>query len=47
MFEDLPELKNAQAVAMKIIEQDPKLEKKENVLFRKMIDEKFGDRIEI
>ncbi len=47
LFEDLPELKNAQAVAMKIIEQDPKLEKKENVLFRKMIDEKFGDRIEI
>ena len=47
LFEDIPELKNTQAVAMKIIEQDPKLEKKENVLFRKMIDEKFGDRIEI
>lgn len=47
LFEDIQELKNVQAVAMRIIEQDPKLEKKENVLFRKMIDEKFGDRIEI
>ena len=47
LFEDLQELKNVQAVALKIIEQDPKLEKKENVLFRKMIDEKFGNRIEI
>ena len=32
---------------MKIINDDPKLEKEKNSLLRKVVDEKFGDRIEI
>ncbi len=47
LFEDIQVLKSVQAIAMKIIDKDPKLEKDENKLLRKVIDEKFGNRIEI
>lgn len=47
LFEDIQVLKSVQAIAMKIIEKDPKLEKYENKLLRKVVDDKFGNRIEI
>lgn len=47
LFEDIQMLKAVQAIAIKIIEADPKLSKPENKLLRKVIDEKFGNRIEI
>ena len=47
LFEDIGTLKSVQAIAMKIINDDPKLEKEKNVLLRKCVDKKFGDRIEI
>ena len=47
LFEDIETLKSVQAVAMKIIDDDPKLEKDKNILLKKMVDNKFGDRIEI
>ena len=47
LFEDLDMLKLAQGIAMKIIDGDPTLEKKENKPLRKLVDEKFKDRLEI
>lgn len=47
LFEDIKMLKAVQAIAIKIIDRDPKLEKEENKLLRKVVDEKFGNRIEI
>ena len=47
LFEDMPMLKMVQSIALTIIEKDPKLEKKENEVLRKMVQEKFKDRIEI
>lgn len=40
-------LKCVQSVAMKIISDDPKLEKEENLLLNKLIKDKFSSRIEI
>lgn len=40
-------LKMVQSLAIKILQDDPKLEKEENRLLKKMVKEKFGDRIEI
>lgn len=47
LFEDIQMLKSVQAIAVKIIDDDPKLEKEKNVLLKKVVDNKFGDRIEI
>ena len=47
LFEDISILKQVQGIAMEIIDEDPTLEKKENVLLKKIVDEKFKDRIEI
>ena len=47
LFEDIKELKLVQTIAIQIIEKDPKLEKEENQLLRKMVDKKFGERIDI
>ncbi len=47
LFEDIQMLKSIQAIALGIIGKDPKLEKEENRLLRKLIDTKFGNRIEI
>ena len=47
LFEDIDTLKMVQAIAMEIINKDPLLEKEENKVLQKMIDEKFKDRIEI
>lgn len=47
LFTDVEILKLAEAVATKIVDEDPNLEKKENELLKKLIKEKFTDRIEI
>ncbi len=47
LFEDLAVLKSVQSVAIKIISEDPKLEKEENFKLKKLIKDKFSNRIEI
>ncbi len=47
LFEDIGILKQVQGIAMEIIDNDPFLEKEENKLLRKLVDEKFKNRIEI
>lgn len=47
LFEDMKTLKIVQNLAMKIISDDPKLEKEENKLLRGLIKDKFVKRIEI
>ena len=47
LFEDMKTLKIAQAEALQIINEDPKLGLEKNKLFKKQIEEKFTSRIEI
>ena len=47
LFEDIEMLKSIQSVAIKIMEEDPNLEKEKNLLLRKQIENKFKYRIEI
>ena len=47
LFEDVDILKMVQSVAMKILLDDPKLEKKENRCLKELIKDKFTKRIEI
>ena len=47
LFQDMPILKQVQELSYKILQNDPKLEKKENENLRRMTKEKFGDRLEI
>ena len=47
LFEDIDLLKQAQGIAMEIIDKDPLLEDKDNEPLRKLVDEKFKNRIEI
>lgn len=47
LFEDINILKSVQSVALKILEKDPKLERKENELLKHLVKDKFTDRIEI
>lgn len=47
LFEDMAILKSVQSVAIKIISEDPKLEKEENKLLQNLIKDKFLKRIEI
>ena len=47
LFEDMPILKEVQALAIKTLSLDPKLENKENYLLKKMSENKLGNRIEI
>lgn len=47
LFEDIETLKMVQSVAIKILSDDPKLEKYENKLLKELIKEKFMKRIEI
>ena len=47
LFEDIEMLKSIQSVAIRIMEEDPNLEKEKNILLRKQIENKFKDRIEI
>ncbi len=47
LFEDIEMLKMVQSLAIKIIDKDPKLEKEENKQLKKMVENKFENRIEI
>ncbi len=47
LFEDVGMLKQVQGVVLEIIDKDPLLEKEENKLLKKLVDDKFKDRIEI
>lgn len=47
LFEDMPILKSAQSVAMKILQEDPKLALEKNRLLKELIQDKFMKRIEI
>ena len=47
LFEDIEILKSVQSVAIKIMEDDPELEKEKNIKLKKQIEEKYKDRIEI
>ena len=47
LFEDVAILKEVQALALKIEEKDPKLEKEENIRLKKLVEEKFENRISI
>ena len=47
LFEDIAILKSVQSIALEIINKDKTLESKENIVLRKMVEEKFKNRIEI
>ena len=47
LFEDVAILKEVQDLAMRIEQEDPKLEKEENKRLHNLVEEKFGDRISI
>ena len=47
LFEDIQVLKLVQSIAIEIINKDPKLEKEENKKLKKLVNDKFKDRIEI
>ena len=47
LFEDVAILKEVQSLALKIEEKDPKLEKEENIPLKKLVEEKFENRISI
>ena len=47
LFEDMPTLQTVQALAIRIIDEDPELEQEKNAALKKIVDKKFGERIEI
>ena len=47
LFEDIQVLKMVQSVSMGILQKDPLLKKKENEKLKQIVDDKFGNRIEI
>lgn len=47
LFEDMPILKSIQSLAIKIEQEDPKLELEKNERLNKLIEKKFINRIEI
>ena len=47
LFEDITTLKLVQSVALEIVSQDPKLEKKENRSLKLLVDNMFKGRVEI
>ena len=47
LFEDMPILKQVQALSVKITEEDRKLELDKNKELRLLIEEKFQNRVEI
>ena len=47
LFEDMPMLKNVQSVAIKIEQEDPKLELEKNRRLKKLVEDKLNNRIEI
>ena len=47
IFEDMAMLKSVQAIAMEILQEDPKLELEKNRVLKKMLDKKFSGRLEM
>lgn len=47
LFEDMPILKQVQSLAIKITDEDPKLEMTKNKELKVLIEEKFKNRVEI
>ena len=47
LFEDIAVLKKVQKLALKIMEDDPLLEKEKNAKLNNLVKEKFSSRIEI
>ena len=47
LFEDIGILKKVQGIALKIMEDDPLLEKEKNIKLNELVKEKFSSRIEI
>ena len=47
LFEDMNILKEVQSLAIKILDDDPNLEKKENMILKETISKKFNGEIEI
>ena len=47
LFEDIGTLKKVQGIALKIMEDDPLLEKEKNAKLNDLVKEKFSSRIEI
>lgn len=47
LFQDMPMLKMVQSLAIKIMSEDPKLEQEKNRKLKKIVDEKFKEKIEI
>lgn len=47
LFEDMPILQNVQALANTIISEDPELNEDKNKELKKIVEKKFGERIEI
>lgn len=47
LFQDMPMLKLVQSLAMKIEQEDEKLEFEKNERLKKLVDRKFTNRIEI
>lgn len=47
LFTDIEMLKQVQAISIEILSKDPNLEKEENKPLKKMLENKFKDRIEI
>ena len=47
LFEDIALLKQAQGIAIEIIDKDPLLESEENKLLKKLVNKKFKDIIKI
>ena len=47
LFEHMPMLQSIQSLALKILNEDPKLEQEQNKELRQMVENKFKDRLEI
>lgn len=47
LFEDIKILKAVQETALKVINDDPYLEKEKNEKFKKFIEKRFNERLEI
>ena len=47
LYEDMPMLKEAQELAIKIVNDDPTLKKPQNELLNKIVEKKFKNRIDI
>ncbi len=47
LFEDMPILQTVQSLAIKIIDEDPELIEEKNLQLKRIVEKKFGDRLEL